>query len=70
MDCQIPLNSFLADLLDGSGLYGDLFYWSSTIALCGSAVLFFIYFWKKGRLDMDESPAEEMLQHSEDKYER
>ncbi len=55
------LNSFLAQILDGCGIYGNVFYWSSAIAFCGSAVLVFLYFWRKGRLDMDEEPAKQMM---------
>lgn len=60
------LNSILGVVLDGGGIYGNVFYWSSAIALCGSAVLFFVHFWRKGRLDMDQEPAEQMLNDGED----
>ena len=52
--------------MDGSGVYGSIFYWAFTIAFCGSALLLFLYLWRKGRLDMDQEPAERMLKEEKD----
>lgn len=54
-------------LLDVSGIYGSTMQYSLFFALMGSALLVFIYFWRKGRLDMDESPKYQMLNDEEEK---
>lgn len=63
----------LAVVLDGAGVYGSVLHYSMTIAMVGSAFLLFLYFWKKGRLDMDEEPAIDMMraddQDMEDQHE-
>lgn len=54
----------LADLsteLDWSGIYGGIFHYAMIIAFAGSALLAFLYFWYKGRLDMDEEPKLQMM---------
>jgi hypothetical protein len=48
-------------LLDGGGVYGALMHYVLFFALFGGALILLIYFWYKGRLDMDESPKIEMM---------
>jgi hypothetical protein len=48
-------------MIDDSGLYGSLLHYGFIIALVGSAFLLFLYFWQKGRLDMDEEPKWQMM---------
>lgn len=54
-----------AEIIDGIGIYGTVLHYSLLLALAGSAVLFFLYFWKKGRLDMDEEPKVQMWQNDD-----
>lgn len=56
---------FLA-VLDGGGVYGHFYASSFLVALLGSAVLIFIYLWRKDRLDMDEDPKFQMLKDDEE----
>lgn len=51
-----------AQILDGIGVYGSLVHFSFAGFFFGVALLIFIYLWRKGKLDMDESPAEQMLE--------
>lgn len=51
--------------MDGSGITGSLFHYSFLIALFASTLLVFIYLWKKGKLDMDEEPKLQMLEHED-----
>lgn len=44
----------LLAVMDGGGVYGYVAVNAMLVALLGSTVLAFLYFWKKGRLDMDE----------------
>lgn len=55
----------LADERDSSGVYGGIMHYALVIALVGSAMLAFIYFWSKGRLDMDEEPKMQMMNDGE-----
>lgn len=55
--------------LDGTGLYGTLIHFAFSAAFFGSAVLIFLYLWKKGRLDMDEEPAARMVNDDDEKEE-
>ena len=58
----------LADLsteLDWSVIYGGIFHYGMIIAFAGSALLAFLYFWSKGRLDMDEEPKVQMMREDE-----
>lgn len=48
-------------MLDSAGAYGSILNYSLTIAIVGSAMLLFVYFWIKGRLDMDEEPKLQMM---------
>ncbi len=54
------------DVLDGSGIYGALWHYALFAALMGSAALFLINRWCKGRLDMDEEPKMRMMQDEEE----
>lgn len=56
---------YLAEIIDGGGVYGAFMHYSLFFALLGSALIAFIYFWRKGRLDMDESPKIEMMRDDE-----
>lgn len=51
--------------LDGWGVTGLLLDYTFMIALSGSTVLLFLYFWKKGRLNFDEGPKYQMLEEDE-----
>lgn len=51
----------LNDEKDGSGIYGGIFHYGMIMALMGSALLAFIYFWRKKRLDFDEEPKLQMM---------
>lgn len=64
------LSGFLPTMLDSAGAYGSILNYSLTIAIVGSAMLLFIYFWIQGRLDMDEEPKlQMMLNENEDHHE-
>lgn len=52
----------LAQTLDGLGIYGSLFHFTMAVAFFGSALMVFIYLWRKGNLDMNEGPALSMLE--------
>lgn len=60
--------SDLLIVIDGFGLYGSLVHYAMTISFVGSAFLIFFYFWRKGRLDMDEEPKWQMMRSEEEKY--
>lgn len=51
--------------LDPSGIYGMLLHYAMTVVLVGGAIVIFIQLWRKGRLDMDESPKIQMMQTDE-----
>jgi hypothetical protein len=51
--------------VDGGGVYGSILYYSLTIAYVGSAFLIFVYLYKKGKLDMDETPKNHMMETDE-----
>lgn len=55
------LNSVAASVLDGVGFLGNLFEHAMIAALGGSALIVFVYLWCKGRLDMDQDAAKDML---------
>lgn len=46
---------------DSSGICGGIYHYSLILAFMGSALLSFVYFWSKGRLDMDETPKIQMM---------
>ncbi len=52
-------------VLDGAGIYGSLYHYTSVIAFVGSAFLIFLYLWKINRLDMDEEPKYQMMQEED-----
>jgi hypothetical protein len=52
--------------VDGIGIYGTVFHYSHVIALSASALLLFIYFWREGKLDMDEEAKFNMLSYDEE----
>lgn len=49
-------------MTDAIGVYGGILTYGMIIASFGSAVLIFIYLWKKGRLDCDESPKYQLFE--------
>ncbi|MCB1111588.1 MAG: hypothetical protein H7A37_04055 [Chlamydiales bacterium] len=55
------------DQLDGGGVVGETLHYALSIAMFGSALLVFLYLWRKGRLDMDQDPANKMMETDEDK---
>jgi len=66
MKYQILLELALSESeLDPSGIYGMLLHYAMTIFLVGGALIIFIQLWRKGRLDMDESPKIQMMQTEE-----
>lgn len=52
-------------ITDPSGIYGMLFHYAMTIVLVGGALVIFIQLWRKGKLDMDESPKYQMMDEHE-----
>lgn len=50
---------------DTSGVYGGILHYAIIFALVGGAFLAFLYFWSKGRLDMDEEPKLQMMRDDE-----
>lgn len=66
---KFHLNALLAFGLaaerDSSGVYGGILHYSMVISLVGAAFLAFVYFWSKGRLDMDEGPKFDMMRDEE-----
>ena len=56
----------LRAVIDGYGVYGNYLHYGLVIAFVGSAFILFIYFWSKGRLDMDEGPKFTMMQEKEE----
>lgn len=54
-----------AALMDTVGFFGNLFEHVMVVALGGSAILVFLYLWRKGRLDMDQEPAVIMMEADE-----
>lgn len=44
---------------------GAALHFGLLLGLFGSAVLAFLYFWRKGRLDMEQEVAEQMLENNE-----
>lgn len=62
------MNHWFADLAserDWSGIYGGILHYGLIIAFTGSALLAFLYFWSKGRLDIDEEPKYQMMKDDE-----
>lgn len=46
---------------DTLGIYGALLHYSLIIASVSSTFLIFLHLWRKGKLDMDEEPKEQMM---------
>jgi hypothetical protein len=62
----IPIAFGIASERDTSGIYGGIYSYAFILALVGAAFLAFIYFWSKGRLDMDEEPKMQMMRENEE----
>lgn len=58
-------SSMLSSERDTSGIYGGILHYSLILAFMGSALLSFLYFWSKGRLDLDEAPKIQMMNDEE-----
>ncbi len=69
---SILIVTFLAFALveerDNSGIYGGILHYAMIFAFMGSALLAFVYFWLKGRLDMDEEPKLQMMREDETEH--
>lgn len=66
MNCFLQILGFaLVNERDSSGIYGGILHYSIVFALVGGALLAFLYFWNKGRLDMDEGPKIQMMSDDE-----
>lgn len=50
---------------DGSGAYGTYMGYGFRFFFGGTALLFFLYLWRRGKLDMDESPKMSMLSNQD-----
>lgn len=57
------------NIIDGFGVYGSLVHYTLTILFVMLALVIFLYFWKVGRLDMDEEPKWQMMQSDEERHE-
>jgi hypothetical protein len=55
----------LITVIDGFGVYGSTLHYALVIAFVGSAFILFAFFWKKGRLDMDEEPKFQMMENDQ-----
>lgn len=49
-------------ILDGVGVYGQIFHYAFVIAFVGSAFLIFLYLWKKKALHMEEEAKYQMME--------
>lgn len=58
-----------ARIFDSIGIYGNVLHHAIVVFLVGSAFILFLYFWSKGRLDMDEEPAQRMMKMSDERPE-
>lgn len=54
-------------VVDGFGVQGSILHYGLVIAFVGSAFILFVYFWKKGRLDMDEEPKFQMMESDQER---
>lgn len=57
----------LVNEIDSSGVYGGIFHYALVFAIFGSAILGFLYFWSRGRLDMDEEPKLQMMRDDKER---
>lgn len=48
-----------------AGVCGSFVHYAFIIAFVGSAFLIFLYLWRKGKLDMDESPKIQMFKEDD-----
>jgi hypothetical protein len=62
---MFSLGFALVTEIDSSGVYGSIFHYALVIAFAGSALLAFLYFWSRGRLDMDEEPKLQMMRNED-----
>lgn len=51
---------------DPFGIFGAALHYALVIAFVGSAMVLFLYLWKRGRLDMDEEPKYQMMNDEEE----
>lgn len=51
-------------VVDAMGVYGSMLHYALVIAFVGSAMMIFVYLWRKKRLDMDEEPKFQMMQET------
>ena len=58
----------IANTLDATGMTGLIFHYSLLLAMAGSTLLAMFYFWRKGRLDMDEEHKYKMLENDPEEY--
>jgi cbb3-type cytochrome oxidase subunit 3 len=52
--------------LDSTGFFGQMLHYLMLFFMMGLTVIFFIYFWKQKRLDMDEKAKYQMLKEDDD----
>lgn len=57
-------------IVDGFGVHGSLVHYTLTILFVAMAFVLFLYFWNKGRLDMDEEPKWQMMKTDEERHEQ
>lgn len=50
---------------DGYGVYGTYMGYAFRLFFGGTALMMFFYLWKKGKLDMDETPKLSMLNNQD-----
>lgn len=53
-------------IYDSSGVFGGILHYAFVFVIVGIALLAFLYFWSKGRLDMDEEPKLQMMREEEE----
>ncbi len=59
-----------ARIFDSIGIYGNVMHHAIVIFFVGSALMLFLYLWSKDRLDMDDEPAQRMMQMSDEQPEK
>lgn len=55
-------------MIDSFGVYGNYLHYGLVIVFMGSALMMFVYFWMKGRLDMDEDPKFQMMHEDKNEH--
>jgi len=53
-------------MIDGVGVHGFVLHYALLFAFFGSALIVFLYLWRKKRLDMDEEPKYSMFKDEEE----